>query len=77
MRQGTLFYNAELDRMDIAFSDGYYNGIHCGECLDMRIYGAWVPVRMEYDHYRRTWYLIGRGNSILDMPLEGRAVRIK
>ena len=76
MRNGTLFYNAELDRMDIAFSGGHYDGTHCGECLDVNIYGAWIPVRMEYDGPRCEWYLIGRGNAVLDMPLEGLPVRI-
>ncbi len=77
MRQGRLFYNAELERMDIAFSDGYYNGIHCGGCFDVKIYGAWVPVRMEYDGALREWYLIGRENAVLDIPLEGLVVRTR
>lgn len=75
MRQGKLFYNTELERMDIAFSDGHYNGIHCGECFDIMVYDTWVPVRMEYDHARREWYLIGRKGTVLDIPLEGLGAR--
>ena len=37
-KKGTLQYDRESDRFDIHFDDGkYYGGLHCGECLDVRL----------------------------------------
>lgn len=58
MKTGTMFYDHEVGRMDICFENGdTYGGLHCGECLDVEIDGAYVQARMEY--YQKEWYLVG------------------
>lgn len=48
MRQGALVYDSESGRMDIRFGlEDYYGGLHCGECMDVKINGKWVPTRIE------------------------------
>ena len=37
-RVGNLFYDAEIGRYDIRFdTNSFYEGLHCGECFDVRI----------------------------------------
>lgn len=48
MRQGALVYDSESGRMDIRFGlEDYYGGLHCGECMDVKINGKWVSTRIE------------------------------
>lgn len=43
--------------MDIRFSpNNYYGGLQCGEPLEMKINGRWVPTRIEMGN---DWYLVG------------------
>lgn len=70
MRKGTMIYDAESGRMDIRFGlDEYYGGLHCGECMDVRIGKQWIPTRIEMGD---DWYLVG----IRTGRLEGLQVRI-
>ncbi|MPM86448.1 hypothetical protein SDC9_133537 [bioreactor metagenome] len=56
MKTGTLFYNEGNDRMDVCFSDGStHGGLHCGECLDVKIDGEYMPTRIEMG---TEWYLV-------------------
>ena len=57
MKVGTLVPQRGTDRMDIRFSPrDYYGGLHCGETLDVKINGKWVPTRIEMG---RDWFLVG------------------
>ena len=76
MRHGRLFFNADLGRMDIDLGGDYYKGLHCGECFDAKILDEWIPVRVEYDHAKKEWYLVHAEGAILDSPLEDLTVRI-
>lgn len=70
MRQGTVVYDSESERMDIRFGlEDYYGGLHCGECMDVLIGKQWIPTRIELGD---DWYLVG----IRTDRLEGLRVRI-
>ncbi len=57
IREGNLFYDRESGRYDIRFGIvSFYGGLHCGECFDVKVKDAWVPVRIEMDE---EWYLVG------------------
>jgi hypothetical protein len=57
MKQGTLVYDEDSDRMDIRFDSGdCYGGLHCGETMEVLIDGRWTPTRIEKGG---DWYLIG------------------
>lgn len=63
-REGNLFYDKESGRYDIRFGmESYYGGLHCGECLEVKINDVWVPVRIEMDE---DWYLVGLPLKRLD-----------
>ena len=68
--QGALVYDTTTGRYNIRFDLAcYYGGLHCGNCLDVRVGGRWIPTRIEYDG---GWYLVGVDTDILD----GLMVRI-
>lgn len=70
LRTGNLFYDSESGRYDIRFDlKSYYGGLHCGECFDVLIEGAWIPVRIEMSD---KWYLVGLPN----LKMDGLTVRI-
>lgn len=57
MKVGVLVRDSESGRMDIRFSlTDYYGGLHCGETLDVKINGKWIPSRMEMAN---DWFLVG------------------
>ena len=72
-RTGKLFYDTELERVNISFDDGtYHDGLRCGDCLEFRTVDfsksrlgdeKWVPTRIEYDHTEKEWYLDGLDGS--------------
>ena len=69
-KQGALVYDNNTGRYNIRFDlDKHYGGLHCGECMDVKVRGKWIPTRIEYD---RGWYLVGVDTDILD----GLMVRI-
>ena len=71
-KKGTLQYqyDRESGRFDIHFDDGKcYGGLHCGECLDVRLNEVWVPTRIEMSE---DWYLVG----LPELRLEGLTVQI-
>ena len=48
--QGALVYDNNTGRYNIRFDlDKYYGGLHCGECMDVKVQGKWIPTRIEYD----------------------------
>lgn len=70
MREGNLFYDRESGRYDIRFGlADFYGGLHCGECFDVRVKDAWIPVRIEM---AEDWYLVG----LPKIRLDGLNVRI-
>lgn len=72
MKEGTMIYDARNDRMDIRFGlEEYYGGLHCGECLEVKIDDQWVQTRIEM-HWPDEWYLVG----IKTNNLQGLKVRI-
>lgn len=78
MREGTIFLNAELDRMDIKFAEHALGGLHCGDWFDIFYHDSWQPARIEYDQKSKEWYLIyGQDNKILDIPMVGLRVRLE
>ena len=49
-RIGTLIYDPSMGRYDIRFGiESYYGGLHCGDCFDVKVKDAWIPVRIEMD----------------------------
>lgn len=69
-KQGVLIYDEGAVRYNIRFDlNDYYGGLHCGECMDVKVRGKWIPTHIEYD---RGWYLVGVDTDILD----GLMVRI-
>lgn len=70
MREGNLFYDRTCSRYNIRFGlASFYGGLHCGECFDVRVKDAWIPVRIELTD---DWYLVGLPHARLD----GLRVRI-
>ena len=70
IREGNLFYYRESGRYDIRFGiESFYGGLHCGECFDVKVKDAWVPVRIEMDE---EWYLVG----LPQIRLDGLTVRM-
>lgn len=62
-RQGALVYDEETGRIDIRFSlDDYYDGLHCGETLEVLIDDQWIPTRIEKNS---DWYLVGIKTRVL------------
>lgn len=53
--------------MPMNFSGGL--GLHCGECFDVKVKDAWIPVRIEMDE---DWYLVGLPKT----SLSGLTVRM-
>ncbi len=69
MREGILIYDYETERYDIRFGlEDYYGGLHCGECFDVFINGAWKSTRIEFSN---DWYLVS-----IKTDLQGLRVRI-
>ena len=57
MREGVLVYDHEKQRMDIRFGLlEYHGGLHCGDCLEVKIDDLWVPTRLEKCDF---YYLVG------------------
>ena len=69
-KEGTLFYNSNLKRLDISFDDDtLYGGLHCGDTLDVLVNSLkweWQNVRVEYDD-DRGWYLMGCTSPEFDL----------
>ena len=71
MKTGALVLQESTGRIDIRFSPtDYYGGLHCGQTLDVKINGKWVPTRIEMANH---WFLVGVPSS----NLIGLIVRIK
>lgn len=49
-----MTYSSESERWEIHM-DGWFDGIHCGEEVIIRIGDKGIACRMEYDH---DWYII-------------------
>jgi len=49
-----LTYNGETERWEIHM-DGWFDALHCGESLKIRIGETAIPCRIECD---RDWYVI-------------------
>lgn len=69
MREGILIYDYETERYNIRFDlEEYYGGLHCGDCIDVFINGAWKSTRIEM---LDDWYLVS-----IKTELQGLRVRI-
>lgn len=58
MKTGTLIPQRGTDRLDIRFDlYDYHGGLHCGETLDVKISGRWVPntVRFTFRQNSMPW----------------------
>lgn len=65
MKYGKLFFDDEIERVNVHWEDGSYgDGFHCGEVLDayIPVKGTWEPYRIEYDHAEKEWYFVGLGS---------------
>ncbi len=72
IREGKLFYDRKSGRYDIRFGiESFYGGLHCGECFDVKVKDAWIPVRIEMDKDKE-WYLVG----LPQIRLDGLTVRM-
>jgi hypothetical protein len=49
-------YDSEYDGW-VVHIDGKKYGLHCGECMELRIGGRGIPCRLELD---RDWYVVMR-----------------
>lgn len=50
MNIGATVPQKGTDRMDIRFSQfDYHGGLNCGETLDVKISGKWIPTRIDVD----------------------------
>ena len=57
MREGTIFFDLWQQRIDIRFGlEEYYDGLHCGETLEVFVDWEWIPTRIELGG---DWYLDG------------------
>ena len=57
MNTGALVKQRGSDCLDIRFGlYDYHGGLQCGETLDVKISGKWVPTRIEMGE---DWYLVG------------------
>lgn len=73
MREGILVYDHNAERYNVRFGlEEYSNGLHCGDCLDVKIEGDWVPTRIEL-RWPDEWYLVGVSAG----SLNGLKVRIR
>lgn len=69
-RNGRLFYNQQIGKMDIAFYDGgTCGGLDSGAKLDAKVNGKWKCTRIELG---QGWYLVGVPYS----NVEGLEVRL-
>ncbi len=69
-RNGILFYNRQIGKMDIAFHDGgTCGGLDMGAKLDVKVNGKWKRSRIEFG---QGWYLVGVPQS----NVEGLEVRL-
>ena len=63
-KQGVLVYDKETSRYKVRFDlSEYSSGLHCGECMDVRVKGRWISTRMEY---LAGWYLVDVDTDVLD-----------
>ena len=68
--------NCENDRYGILDRDLWVDtGLHCGECIEIKVDGKWIQDRIEYDHRINNWYLVKRG--LIGEQLEYLEVRVK
>lgn len=70
-----LGYNEENDRYGILSGDLWVDkGLHCGECIEVRINNEWIKDRIEYDHKINNWYLVN--SKLIGEELEFIEVKI-
>ncbi|MPN05515.1 hypothetical protein SDC9_152766 [bioreactor metagenome] len=65
MKYGKLFYDSELDRVNVSFGNGLYgDGFHCGDTFE--IYNPensqWEWQRLEYSHSDEEWFFVETGS---------------
>lgn len=47
-RIGALIWDALNERFDIRFRlEEYYGGLHCGDCLEVKVNSRWRSTRIE------------------------------
>ncbi|MFI3228089.1 MAG: DUF5348 domain-containing protein [Clostridia bacterium] len=65
MKFGKLFYDSEINRVNISFYKGGYGyGYHCGDIINARIPTStdFKKYRIEYDASKQEWYFVGLGS---------------
>lgn len=74
MKQGVLFYDQVIDRMDFEYDiESYYGGLHCGQSFEAFIDNEWVEVSIEFNFDNKKWYI----PYYSDLELNGLLVRFK
>lgn len=64
MKFGNLFYDTEINRVNVSWADGSYgDGYHCGDVIKVRRPEdtEFRYLRLEYDHGEKEWYFSGVG----------------
>ena len=73
MITGRIGYNHKTHRYGFLVMDLWeIEGLHCGDCMEVRINGEWVDTRLEMDTDRK-WYFVG---TPFHGDLEGVIARI-
>lgn len=73
-QEGKLSYNRKAGRYSLLISDLWEKDFHCGNQMQVLLYGEWVTTRIEMDIHEQ-WYLTGTDKK--GKELEGLRVRIK
>ena len=55
MNKGIIVFNPEIERWMFAGINEVFIGLHCGEHLEIKIFGRYRPCRLEYGE---DWYVI-------------------
>ena len=70
-----LYYNEETKRYGIINNMDLWenNGLHCGQCLRIKINNEWIADRLEMTP-KGEWYLVN--TKLKDHELEGLEIKI-
>jgi hypothetical protein len=54
--EGMLIWDATNDRPCISWDNGGFEELHCGQAIEVFMFGAWEQTRLEMSD---DWYLVG------------------
>lgn len=69
MKKGVLVEEQGTNRLSIRYGlDDYSDGLHCGDCMGVKVGGHWKQTRLELGEHG--WYLVGvRTDSIIGLQV--------